>query len=439
MLSRTSVQTSLYLALAFLLGLGFSLVFAQAGYDWPGLVLVILAIAVVALLLLPRMAWRERSSFLLQLLIMGFVLKLGTSMVRWWISFGLYEGVADAWGYHGRGILIAQHLRQMEFAQVAPYLKPGTDFVKFFTGLVYAAIGPTLYGAYLIYGLLAFIGAYYFYRAFREAFPEGGNVLYAILIFLSPSILFWPNGLSKDALMLFSIGFSAYGSALLLRQRVWGMAPLALGLSGALLVRPHMAAILAVSLALAFLIPKATKGTTRAGTYLVGLAIAAGLVWFILPRATAFIGLEQLSLEASFNYYGRLQELSFQGGSAFQTPDIRNPLAFPIAVVTLLFRPFPWESHTMLALVQSLNGVLLLGVVLWRIRNLTHAIASSLSDPVLRYIVAYIAIFIVVFSSISNFGILARQQSMLLPFIFMLLAYSPRQHRAVEPPREMAT
>ncbi|MFQ5826525.1 MAG: hypothetical protein ACE5IA_04115 [Dehalococcoidia bacterium] len=439
MLNRTSVQTPLYLALALILGLGFSLVFAQTSRDWPGLVLVVLAIAVIVLLILPHMAWRERSRFLMQVLIVGLILKLGTSMVRLWASFDLYQGVADASGYHGWGILIAQHLRQMEFDRVAPFLESGTNFVRFFTGLVYAAIGPTLYGAYLIYGLLAFIGAYYFYRAFREAFPEGNRVLYALLIFFFPSILFWPNGMSKDALMLFSIGLSTYGSVLLLRQRLWGMAPLALGLFGALSVRPHVAGILAVSLALAFLIPKATKVTTRAGTYLVGMAIAASLLWFMLPRAMAFIGLEQLSLGTSLDYYGRLQSLTFQGGSAFRAPDIRNPLAFPMAAVTVLFRPFPWETHNIQALVQSLVGVLLLGVVLWRIRSLTHVIVSSLSDPVLRYVLTYIAIFIVAFSFIGNFGILARQQTMVLPFVFMLLAYSPRQHQVMSPVKEIAT
>lgn len=439
MLTRTTTYTLLYLVLALLLGTVFGLFFTHVEYAWQGLVLVVLGIAVVALFLFPRMAWRERSPFLMQLLFAGLLLKLGASIARLWVSFGLYGGVADAAEYHTYGIYIAKLLRQMKFDQALSYLEWGTNFMKLFTGVLYTVIGPTLYGGYLVYGFLSFLGSYYFYRAFRTAFPEGNKVLFALLIFLYPTLLFWPNGISKDALIFLAIGLSAYGSAHVLRGHLSGAALLALGLLGALWVRPHMAGFLAVSLALGFLIPTVGKGATGRRSYLAGLAVAVGLLWFLLPRAMSYMGLEQLSMEAVVEYATYRQLQTFDGGAAFQTPDVLNPLFLPVAVVTVLFRPFPWEAHNIQALVESLSGVLLLGVGVWRFQSVTRAIGSFLADPVVRYVMVYIAIFLVAFATMSNFGLLARERAMLLPFIFMLLAYSPRQQMAIEPAGGTAT
>jgi hypothetical protein len=280
-----------------------------------------------------------------------------------------------------------------------------------------------LYGGYLIYGLLSFLGSYYFYRTFRIAFPHGNKRLYAILVFLWPSILFWPNGISKDALIFLCMALFAYGSAQLIQNRLQGLVPLALGLFGTLIIRPHITALLVVSLMLAFMFRGIGKRTINLITPVVGLAVVGVLVWFLLPPVMAYLKLENLSLVGILSRLQLQQSLTFQGGSAFQIGDISNPLTFPIAMMTLIFRPFPWEAHNLQALLQSLEGVLMMGLIIWRMESLGRAVVSSTSNAYLLYIILFIVGFTFTFSVTSNFGLLARQRTMLFPFFFMLIAY----------------
>ena len=48
----------------------------------------------------------------------------------------------------------------------------------------------------------------------------------------------------------------------------------------------------------------------------------------------------------------------------------------------------------------------------------------------MTYAVVYLLIFFFAFGTISNFGILARQRTQALPFVFVLLALYPSKHKA---------
>jgi hypothetical protein len=74
-------------------------------------------------------------------------------------------------------------------------------------------------------------------------------------------------------------------------------------------------------------------------------------------------------------------------------------------------------------MLQSLEGVLVMGVILWRIKSIGRAVVSSISDTYLKYILLYMVAFIIAFSTLGNFGMVVRQRDMFLPFLFMLVAY----------------
>ena len=75
-------------------------------------------------------------------------------------------------------------------------------FVRLFSG-----------GAYAVHALamlvLSFIGQFAFYKAFKRYFP-GREKLLAVLIFLSPSVLFWSSGVLKEPLALALLGIFLY-------------------------------------------------------------------------------------------------------------------------------------------------------------------------------------------------------------------------------------
>ncbi|MBI2857838.1 MAG: hypothetical protein HYX90_02065 [Chloroflexi bacterium] len=399
-------------------------------YDWLGVPLVVASIAIVAFLLVPRFTRGDTGNFLLGMLAWGLVARLGFALIRLWVERVVYAGETDAYGYHKVGMLIAQRLWQMEFADVTPFLTWGTRFLNFFTGLVYTVIGPTLLGGYLVYGFLAFLGSYLFYRAFRLFCPQGNARLCAILMFFFPSLLLWSNGIGKDALIFLCIGLFAYGAALLTQGRLRGVLPLAVGFLGTLYIRPHIAAILAAALLLALVLGGAGKKSLRPVTFILGLVTFGALAWLLLPNVATYVGMEGLSGEEAIAMIQRTQGYTSSGGSAFRGVDITSPAAFPVAMVTLLFRPWPWESHNIQALLQSADGLAFAGILAWRLKAVGKALIASPSSAYIRFILIYLVGFALAFIAVENFGILARQRTMILPFVFMLMAYAPSDTRS---------
>jgi hypothetical protein len=67
--------------------------------------------------------------------------------------------------------------------------------------------------------------------------------------------------------------------------------------------------------------------------------------------------------------------------------------------------------------------VLLLALVVSRWRSVIHTVRAARHDGYALLLVVYVLLFVFFFSSIGNFGILARQRaSQLFPFLFMLIA-----------------
>ncbi len=67
-----------------------------------------------------------------------------------------------------------------------------SNFLRFFTGVVYYLFGNDMIAGFMLFGLIAFVGSYLWYRATVEAIPFLDRRLYFIVIMFVPSILFWP-------------------------------------------------------------------------------------------------------------------------------------------------------------------------------------------------------------------------------------------------------
>src|SRR5205085_1758787 len=127
------------------------------------------------------------------------------------------------------GVLLGDSYRHLIFVGPAHSNLP-FQTIEVVTGLIYAVIGPTQLGGFLVYAWLGFLGLVLFYRAFRIAFPEGDHRRYARFLFLLPSLLFWPSSIGKDAWMVLMLGIAAYGAARVLSRQPTGFILCVLGL-----------------------------------------------------------------------------------------------------------------------------------------------------------------------------------------------------------------
>jgi hypothetical protein len=387
-----------------------------------------LTAATATLWLVRRLLSREQDRVVRSLIVVGLLVKLAGSMLRYTVMADLYgDDVGDFRRYFENGKAIAGQLRGGGWPEEAS--TTGTEFMDFITGVIYVPLPPNIILGFLVFAVLSFIGAYLTLRAFQIAVPDGDHRRFALGVFLLPTMFFWPSSIGKEAWLVFALGTAAYGAARVLRRERFGYLVLLLGTAAAFQVRPHMGALFAICFAGAFLL-RFRDPDVRGGT--VGWILGLVVVGFGAGYAMSNFGDElpqDRSIEGSTTdqIFAETDRRTSQGGSAYESRPVRNPADFVHAAITVPFRPFPIEAHNSQALITSFEGVALLGLVLLSIRRLAAVPWTMLRRPFVALSAAYTVGFIIAFSNVGNFGILTRQRAQLLPFLLVLLCVPPRR------------
>ncbi len=386
------------------------------------------ALLAVTLPALSRQAAREGDRRLFWILVAALALKLLGAYARLYVADDVYGGVADANKYFNRSEEIANRLTAGNY-DLGLEFTLGGDWVVLVCSIILAIIGPTKLGAFLFFSWLGFWGIFLIYQAFTIAVPHGRHRSYAHLVFFLPSMLFWPSSLGKEALMTFTLGIAALGAARILSGSLWrGLAGVGVGLWLAALVRPHVAGIMAVALAAAFLLRPARdkRGRFAPMAKIIGLVGLAVISVLLVQRTDRF--LEDRGIETDRGVKTALNdtvERTDRGGSVYAPSVAESPARAPIAVATVLFRPLPHEAHNMQARLAAAEGTFLLILSLVRWRWMMAGVRRLRRHAYLAFALVYTLLFTLAFSSFSNFGILTRERVQVLPFYFVLLAVPP--------------
>jgi Dolichyl-phosphate-mannose-protein mannosyltransferase len=393
-------------------------VLGMASYEVQLYLVVLTAVLLLAIPLIRRAA-RLEPGISAQFLALALGLKIAASLFRYIIFKEVYGGIGDAVPYHATGAATYEQIRHLDFSfLVPPYTE--TESIRYLTGFVYAIINPSMPAGFLFYAMLALLGQWWFYRAFTTSFPGGDRRLYGILIFLLPSLLYWPSSLGKDAVMIFSLGLATYGFARALRElSLRPLAAFAIGLTAATIVRPPIGVAIMAAAALAFVLrPSRTRSSfTRALAWLVGVPIVIAVCGFLLINAA-----NSLQIEGAADLFQKFeidQEGLAKGGSEFDAPDPTNPAGVAAAALTVMFRPFPWEIDNPLVALAGVENLALIGLFLARIRVVLRTIRMWRNGMAIYYTVAA-AIITGLLTGFTNFGLLVRQRASLLPFLLVL-------------------
>jgi cell division septum initiation protein DivIVA len=407
----------------------------STGYDAAAPVFLGPIFIALSLPALVAQARREESDVLLWVLIGALVLKLGSAVARHYVAVDVYSGASDAIGYHEEGLrLRAQFLSGNFNTGLSPLTS--TNFIRFLTGVVYTIVGPSKLGGFMAFSWLGFWGQFLFYRAFTIAVPGGRHRTHALLVFFLPSLLFWPSGIGKEAWMLFALGIAAYGAARLLTgSTMRGLLGAGLGLWLAALARPHVAGMAGIALAGAYLLRPAKAELRELAplakmTSLVILAVAAVV---LIVRTDEFF--KRSGIDTRVGVQSVVQDVQArtdEGGSEFEpSPILENPALAPVGIVTVLFRPSILDAHNVQTLVTAAEGTFLLLLSLVRIRWAIAALGSWRRRPYVVFAFLFAGMFVVGFSGVANFGLLARERVQLLPFYLVLFSIPPRKEQAM--------
>lgn len=392
-------------------------------------VMTLLFLTMVSIPALRYVSRVEKDPKLLPILYGALAAKVVGTLVRYFFITVIYNDNGDAGVYSGAGAILMQSYRQGIFAVEVPGLSARgaeTARIAMVVGFIYLITGVSRYAASFVFSWMCFTGQVLMYRAFKRGVPEGDHRRYAVLVLFLPSMLFWPSSIGKEALMVFCIGFVSYGAAQLLgaRVKISGIVTFSLGAAGLLFIRPHMALIAITALGFAAAVSTVVgfsgevdkKAKSKAfAVRMVALVVLIGGGLGATTQVSKVLGDGTEGTAGITGVLARTQAQTAEGGSKFNAVAVTNPAQFPAATVTVLFRPFPWEARNLNGVIASGEGFLLLTLMVIGRRRLLSWARMLGKRPYLVFCLAYAATFIVAFSYIGNFGILARQRTQMLP------------------------
>ena len=416
-------------------------------YDTWGGVLIAPILVVATIPALRRQAAREGDPRLFTLLCWGLVVKLAGGVAKFALASVIYDNRGDAFEYH-RDALALMDRWASGHVDISAALETPETFITWVTAGIHTLLRPSILAGFLVFAWLAFWGLFWFYRAFRLAVPEGRGRTYAALLFFLPSLVYWPSSVGKEAWLIFSLGLASYGAAsLLTRTRVVAFVPLILGLLGAAAVRPHYAAVAAIALVCAFVIkkPSATLGSLAPIAKLAAIAGVLVMAAFLLQQTSTFLDRSGVDVQGGLTSFGGVRDAlgsvsvqTGQGGSEFQAPGLTSPTQIALSIPTVLFRPLPFEAGEAQIMMSALESTALLLFALVRWRWIWAAFRSIRRRPYMAFLIAYTMGGILLLSSVANFGILARQRTLILPAMLALLMIPPPRPNDVAPDRAHA-
>ncbi|WP_380281404.1 hypothetical protein [Kitasatospora purpeofusca] len=413
----------------------FVLASVHTSYDTWGALLILPALMAVGTPILARIAAANPERDVFRLLLLAMTAKLLCAFPRYLMAFVLYGGAADAKMYHQKGTELAAYLDQADLLGGVHYdlgMKvAGTGFVIIITGVVYAITGPSLIGGFLVFSWLGFWGLLLFWRALQIAFPEADTRKYAKLVFFLPSLLFWPSSIGKDAWMMFCLGLTTYGTARLLDRRFGAFACIALGSLGTAMVRPHVTALAGAGLMVAYVLRRRPQQVSALGplrTILTAVVLGAMAV-LMLQQVSTFFGTDGTGGDAVNQVLSETSRRTSQGNSMINAtapedaaPQFSlNPAGLPVAVISVLFRPFPFEASNIQNLIQSVECFALLVMFIRAWPRLSRLPRLFVQRSYVAFAAVYTLLFCWAFSTINNMGILSRERVQVLPLALVLL------------------
>lgn len=286
------------------------------------------------------------------------------------------------------------------------------------------------FGSYHVHTIFACMfsmaGLVGIYRAFKSFFIGKERYL-SWFIFLWPSVLFWGSGVLKEAFLLFGIGilFVALLDAEM-KSKSFRVFCFVLGLVLLLYLKVYVLMALLPGL-ISFLILRKRKMDRPLIVY-VSVFLLCVLAWNYFEYLFPSYHMKEILVQKREDFI-RLSESMNSGSLIYTMPLENNFLSFlqaaPLALLNVLFRPFPLESLSPLILIASLeNAIILLALVLWVFRFDPQLLTQR--NLFWMLLIFVVALFVLIGWVTPVMGAIVRYKVPGLPFLGMLLLMGMR-------------
>ena len=352
-----------------------------------------------------------------RIVVLAVIARIAGSALRLLVA-QVWYGRGDALRYYDIGWEIASSIRG---GDVGPFFASdlvwGTIFVQRVSAIVLVVVGESIRAESVVFSMFPLLGLILIVvSAVREFGPRIDGKRLAHLVLLWPSIWYWPSSIGKESLILLAVGLVVFGWCGTGRLRI---SVVVLGLALSMMIRPHIALMIAVAIGFA-----AWLGPFQ---QLTASRIFQGLLLVVLAVLTTREALSQLGLGSDAvavgDFVAARSARTATGGS--QIAMATGVVAIPMAAVNVSLRPFLWEVTNPLMLLSGIEVVVFWALV-WHRRHSLRSFLRWRESRLLLLVVPLTLILTLFYGGfVANLGILARQRVVVLPFMFLLAEAAP--------------
>jgi hypothetical protein len=397
------------------------------------IVIVAVVLFVISRPIIHRVASAEAKPWLIRIMTISLILHLLAAPAQVYVVNHFYGGVADFLRYDNKGAILAPGFRHLHFsiasANVGGIVNNGS--VSIAAGIVFAIVGINQIAGFLVFSWLAFLGTILFFRAFSLTFAGADQRRYAYLLFLFPSLIFWTADISKESIMMLSLGVTSYGAAKVLARKRGGFLLVLLGVAIGILIRPNELLVAMGGFTVAMLVGQSGVQRTASG---------AGRRFL---RITFFGSLLGLSIYLTLHYLHSsggsfsLQQTAHDNngpGAGFGSsgvPYSTSLATYPRDIYYVLFDPLPVTAHSTSQFIAALENSFIVAVILLSLRQIRMVPRAAIARGYVMMCVVYSLGFMYAIAALGNLGLITRERTMLFPFLLVPLCIplSPRGQR----------
>lgn len=368
-----------------------------------------------------------------------------TFLLALFLNILLYSALVYYFNYKYGWIVddVIYYYRAEDFPYTSIFkLKSGNEFMYFIVKPIRALINPDLLSFHIIFGAIGFVGSLNFVFIILqridvlEEWTFGRLAIFLMLCF--PNFIAWGRFFGKDAIMLFLGSIMTIACFRIIegsKTKIIDFCIVVVMLYLMQILRPHISGVLSLSVigAYGFRIWKARYGGSNialGGLVRIFVPVLLLLLAILISLAiTRKMSVKSGSLEDSSvsAVKAALISASMQGAVSESVTSLASEMAdnpeilfSPRRVIQnilyLLFAPFPWAIRGVADIIALLSNVLL-AIILAKYWKQVHIFDSF------QYFLLFASIGLLVLLSFmtANVGLILRQKTILLPFVFLLI------------------
>jgi len=275
----------------------------------------------------------------------------------------------------------------------------------------------------IFFAFMSMIGLIAIFKGIR-LLTQQSPFLIVSLLFLVPGVMFWLSMASKESILIFAMGILFYTCVSLLTVSSSFVHILGMFLAGFLFVHIKAYFLVLITPALIAFSWTIVTGNRYAPVKYLLVYLFFGGMFFGLKYFTGFDPVQVVFMKR-YNFEAVAQVFSKDMASYIEVPEFTSDwqsvlAAFPEAIASVMFRPYLWESDSLLITFAAIENVLILLAIAIGLIYFNRESAIKNSNLIMFCLFFVFSVFVLIGLTTPVMGAIVRYKAPVLPFLCLI-------------------